>query len=362
MKVDIFLDSGAYSAFTQKKPINIDAYIQYIKDHPEITTYCCLDEIDEERHDGSKVWREGEPTYRNYIYMKEKGLNPLPVYHAGVDYSYLEKYLKMTDYIALGAVAGQEVGKRLHFMHNLWKTKLTDSRGLPIAKFHGFGITSNDVMVSMPWYSVDSTSWVMFSKYGVVLVPQYNEAKRVYDFKRNPYKVIVSDRSPRTPKENGDRKESGKHFLDYEDGHKKDILKYIEMMGFKYGKSNVDWSGDKPKAEVVEPGISNQGRLRDQLNYLYYLQLELELSKDPWPHRKGLMKLYFAGNFPQMSKKEYEKEMMDISLKYSPEYRRLLSFFYTKESQTVLDLKKEVEGCQGGYVTNPDIYKLEEGE
>lgn len=53
------------------------------------------------------------------------------------------------------------------------------------------------------------------------------------------------------------------------------------------------------------------------------------------------MKIFWAGNFPQMSKPEDEKEMRDLVFKNGADYRRLVSYYYPKASQTVLDLKKE---------------------
>ena len=42
-----------------------------------------------------------------------------------------------------------------------------------------------------------------------------------------------------------------------------------------------------------------------------------------------------------MKDKEEEGRMKDLILKYAPCYRRLISFYYEKDIQTVLDLKKE---------------------
>ena len=53
------------------------------------------------------------------------------------------------------------------------------------------------------------------------------------------------------------------------------------------------------------------------------------------------MKIYLAGNFPLMKDKEEEKRMRDLILKSAPCYRRLISFYYEKDVQTVLDLKEE---------------------
>jgi hypothetical protein len=53
------------------------------------------------------------------------------------------------------------------------------------------------------------------------------------------------------------------------------------------------------------------------------------------------MKIYFAGNFPVMKNPELEKQFRDKVLESHPEYRRLLSFYYKKDIQNLIDIKKE---------------------
>jgi len=53
------------------------------------------------------------------------------------------------------------------------------------------------------------------------------------------------------------------------------------------------------------------------------------------------MKIYFAGNFPVMKNPELEKQFRDKVLESHPEYRRLLSFYYIKDIQNLIDIKKE---------------------
>ena len=94
--VSLFLDSGAYSAFTQDIEINIDDYIQYIKDNrAHISQYASLDVIGDE-----------QATLDNYKHMKEHDLEPIPTYHYGDKIKYLEYYLSNNDYIALGGLVG----------------------------------------------------------------------------------------------------------------------------------------------------------------------------------------------------------------------------------------------------------------
>src|SRR5512133_2802594 len=82
-KVELFLDSGAYSAKTQGIEVNLNEYIQFIKDNKEvIDVYANLDVI------GS-----AQGTWKNHNLMVKAGLNPMPVFHYGEDKKWLKMYL-----------------------------------------------------------------------------------------------------------------------------------------------------------------------------------------------------------------------------------------------------------------------------
>ena len=52
------------------------------------------------------------------------------------------------------------------------------------------------------------------------------------------------------------------------------------------------------------------------------------------------MKMYHAGNFPQMKDPEEEKAMMRRVLGKYPHYRRLLSFYFESDITNVINIKK----------------------
>jgi hypothetical protein len=53
------------------------------------------------------------------------------------------------------------------------------------------------------------------------------------------------------------------------------------------------------------------------------------------------MKLYLAGNFPVMKDPEKEREFRDEALLLAPTWNRLLSYYYPKDIQTVIDMRRE---------------------
>jgi len=153
---EVFLDSGAFSAFTQNETIDLSAYCDYINRFKHlITTYSNLDVIS-----------SAKGTLANQKDMECEGLKPLPVFHVSEDWKYLEDYITHYTYIALGGMVPYlKRDKRKQLMSWLLRCfKMAQGRSV----FHGFGCTSWDVVCAYPWYSVDSSSWGASFRYGQV--------------------------------------------------------------------------------------------------------------------------------------------------------------------------------------------------
>lgn len=158
---EVFIDSGAFSADTQGVSIDIQDYIAYIKRYRHlITTYSNLDVI-----------RNPEGTWRNQQVMEDEGLAPLPVFHGGTDWSWLEHYIERYPYIALGGLVGKIQSARGWLVRCFQMAKGR-------AVFHGFGVTAWGVLKDFPWYSVDSSSWGKGFRYGQVMV--FDERKGAF--------------------------------------------------------------------------------------------------------------------------------------------------------------------------------------
>ena len=295
-KVELFLDSGAYSAWSQKKEIDIHAYIKFIKDNKKaIAIYANLDDIN-----------SPDKTWENQKIMEKAGLKPLPVYHFGEDDKYLVRLLdKGYDYISLGGMVPISNTILVQWLDRIFSKYLTDKKGMPKVKVHGFGLTSLRMMLRYNWYSVDSTSWVITGRMGSIYIPRKKKGVWVYD--EDSWKVTVSSRSPGLG-------EKGKHFHTMREGEKKILLNYIESKGYKLGKSSFikvpqdtvikdhqRWAEKKPKdsttfreLEVIEvDGVSNRYQLRDEMNILYFLDLEKSIQKWPWAFKKKEMQKGF---------------------------------------------------------------------
>jgi hypothetical protein len=165
----LFIDCGAYTAFTQGVTIDIDNYIQYINNIIDyIDIFASLDIIG-----GGDVQDSDKKSYDNYLYIKEhcKGKHKLlPTYHQGDDIQYLYKYLEDDDidYIALGGLVGSTKGVLDNFFQTCYKVIQKVRPGI---KVHAFGMTSKPLLKSYPFKSADSTAWIMTSANGGIMSP-----------------------------------------------------------------------------------------------------------------------------------------------------------------------------------------------
>lgn len=256
---NIFLDSGAYSAYTKKIEIDIYEYIDFIKKYEKhLTIYSVLDVI------GS-----AEGTYENQLIMEEAGLNPVPCFHYGEDLKYLKRYLQNYDYISLGGMVMTSTPNLRAWFDDIFSKYICDSKGFPKVKVHGFGITTIELLIKYPWYSVDSTSWLMTGRFGSILVPHKTNNKP--DYCKVPLKITFSNRPSKPDKYNYNNGISPllKEYVDT----------YLKENKLLIGKSSFDKDG---KETILENGLTNDYKIRDRANITYFLNLEKALPKWPW--------------------------------------------------------------------------------
>jgi hypothetical protein len=277
-KVELFIDSGAFSAFTQGVSIDLDEYIAFIKQYQDIiTVYANLDVIG-----------DAEGTLVNQKRMEKAGLSPLPCFHYGEPIEFLKYYLGKYKYIALGGMVPISTKDLGTWLDNLFANYICDKDGMPRVQVHGFGLTSLKLMLRYPWYSVDSTSWVVTGRMGAIYVPK-PWAKSLDEV----WKVSLSNRSP-------NQSEAGKHLSSFSPNQRQYVLDYIKQKGYKLGKSefrveaadyelkekerwNGKAKGDRREVEmIIESGVCNDYRKRDELNIIYFLDLEKAMPKWPW--------------------------------------------------------------------------------
>lgn len=268
-KFRFFLDSGAYSAWSRGTVIDLDEYCEFIRANIElIEVYASLDVIPgapgrsatpKERNEAA------EQSWRNFLYMRNEGLDPLPVYHYGEEPRFLERMLDFgCDYIGIGGLVGIPGGPRRTWLDRVF-TRITDDAGMPIVKTHGFGMTAVPLIFRYPWYSIDSTTWIKITASGSVYLPAMRNDEFVFD--EVPTTVSVSDRNPK-------QSAGGKHSNSMSGAMKAILLRWLAFCGKTYEEvtesyyhratCNVTFFREVSLAKAAKPfnkGILRNGRL-----------------------------------------------------------------------------------------------------
>lgn len=152
----IFLDSGAWSAFTLGSPIDLKEYVKFITRFSHwFKAYSNLDDL-----------QSPVITKNNQKALEDKGLYPLPVFHTGESLEILEDYVQEYPYVCVGRIIPftNQPKKIIPFLIQCHKI----ARGRAV--LHGFGVTNWKLLKLFPWYSVDSSSWASGFRYGRVSV------------------------------------------------------------------------------------------------------------------------------------------------------------------------------------------------
>lgn len=165
----IFLDSGAFSAFTLGVKLEVADYVNYIKDNMDIIRVedgvlmaSVLDGIG-----------DADETWRNQMEMERMGVRPLPCYHFGEPIEALRWYVENYEYITLGGMVGATTEQLRIWLERVWEDSLLDGAGRAKIKVHGFGITSRPLMKEFDWYSCDSSSWIQSAAFGGIETPKW---------------------------------------------------------------------------------------------------------------------------------------------------------------------------------------------
>jgi hypothetical protein len=216
-KATVFLDSGAFSAFTKGVKVDIRAYCKYIQANSDIIKNIdgnvCASVLD--------AIGDAQGTYENQMTMEKLGVRPLPCFHYNEDTRYLDWYVKKYDHITIGGMVPISTPQLIHWLDRIWEKHLTDGAGRPLLKVHAFGVTSPVLMKRYPWYSVDSSSWVQLAAMGNLLIQEKA--------------VAVSEKSPA-------RKIANQHFDNMVKRHQDAIIKIVSDRGFSLERLRVDYT------------------------------------------------------------------------------------------------------------------------
>lgn len=183
---ELMVDSGAFSAWTVGKKIDMDDYINFLNENFEyIDVMVSVDVIPGDSKSNKVATNEevelsAKQTWDNYLYMRSKLKDPsklMYTYHIGEPISYLERALNYSDefgkiqYMGLGAMVGKSDKHMISFYTETFDVIKKSSN--PDIKVHAFGMTQLDIMRKFPeLYSVDSTTALNYSIYRKVSIDE----------------------------------------------------------------------------------------------------------------------------------------------------------------------------------------------
>lgn len=182
LKSKLFVDSGAYTAFTQGSEVDIDEYIAYINSITNnIDLFAEVDKIPGKKRGipptEEELLQAPEISWNNYLYMRSRVIHKnklLPIFHQGEDFKWLKNMLEWRDedgnpieYIGISGSKQLSAKERLTWYYKVFE--IIELSSNPKVKTHGFGTSSIKTLEMIPFTSSDATSWIRTAAFGSIM-------------------------------------------------------------------------------------------------------------------------------------------------------------------------------------------------
>lgn len=173
----LLIDSGAFSVAHSGAFVDIDDYIQYIQQHPDVGAWVELDVIPFPALNQETALNSCNLSWSNYIYMRERlplNVTLLPLYHFGEPEFALKRILNTkvegnkASYIGVGGRHGVSTKEQIKYFN--WVFDIIKNSDNPNVKVHAFGITTREILERFPFYSADSTAWIKAAAFGEIMM------------------------------------------------------------------------------------------------------------------------------------------------------------------------------------------------
>ena len=143
---NIFLDSGAYTAWKSGEKIDMHAYLDHALAHPYDAVATDL-----------SVSAAPDETWAISQSFKAKGLPVVPGFHQGEELHVLDSYVHDFGRVGLGCSEEVPGSKTVRLWLQTCFERLVDSSGYPTVPVHGYRLVQ--YADQFPFASVDSTTW-----------------------------------------------------------------------------------------------------------------------------------------------------------------------------------------------------------
>lgn len=271
----LVLDSGAFTAWTKGKAVDIDSYIEFIKGCMEelpgtIEHYANLDSIPGamwQKPTRDQVEESAAIGWRNFEYMRSQGLSPMPIFHQGERLYWLDKMVAACGYVGISPANDRTTRQKKVWLDEVFG-HLTKETGTPSGGTHAFGVTSIPLLQRYPWSSCDSSAFAHYAKYGRVLIPRRKTAEG-YNYMLSPFSIFVTDRTAEMPAYQSD------HFRYLPQRSQEHILEYFKHVGLTLEQ------------------LADKGQHRMCINAVFFRQFSIQHSQvfqQPKKFQKGFLK------------------------------------------------------------------------
>jgi hypothetical protein len=172
--VDLWVDSGAYSAWTKGILLDVPGYAKFLDQlRPKLKRFrkvhlVSLDIIPgsygvKPSQDDFKKALEG--TVKNTEQLIKLGFPVIPVFHQGEPKEVFNYYLGLgIDYLGISPANDSKQSDRLRFVRSC--LPLIPREGNTFLATHNFGNVVSNQLTAFPFYSADSTGWKIAVGYG----------------------------------------------------------------------------------------------------------------------------------------------------------------------------------------------------
>lgn len=175
---EIILDSGAFTAWSIGKTVDINEYVKWatgftIRNQSKLKRirYINLDVIPGKKgRSASKaeISKSIVESMENANYLRACGIDAMEVFHQDEPFSLLKAIVERADgrLIAISPRNDVTLQQRLSWLKQVlsYCVKTFGIKGIPAA--HGLAVTSETLVYAFPFYSVDSSSWTQCMRYG----------------------------------------------------------------------------------------------------------------------------------------------------------------------------------------------------
>lgn len=170
------LDSGAFTAWNSGGSVDIDEYAQYCLDWMKKVPHLRAVNLDvipgEAGRTSTQYERElgMKESLKNADYLRSKGLSVEEVFHQDEPFEFLDllvQRLPKGQVLCISPRNDVSKKQRLAWLQKVLAhlVKTVGKDNLP--KMHGLAVTSKDLMLAFPFYSVDSSTYINAARFGV---------------------------------------------------------------------------------------------------------------------------------------------------------------------------------------------------